>query len=217
MQITPLHRCVLSALTACTLAMHPLALCAEETPDPFQAAVQAAKAQDFAQAADLFEALAQAGDHDAQFNFAVLLKSGKGRPQHFVQALEWALLAQLGGVTRASTLSADLIEIVQAPALREIEGRIQERMQGRLARGDRDAVMQYVQLTREVLQKPDLEEAYLWTLLGSALGLPEAAAERDDIADELDIKTIAKVQDAARDLFVEEKMAERFAVPPADS
>lgn len=217
MQITPLHRCVLSALTACTLAMHPLALCAEETPDPFQAAVQAAKAQDFAQAADLFEALAQAGDHDAQFNFAVLLKSGKGRPQHFVQALEWALLAQLGGVTRASTLSADLIEIVQAPALREIESRIQERMQGRLARGDRDAVMQYVQLTREVLQKPDLEEAYLWTLLGSALGLPEAAAERDDIADELDIKTIAKVQDAARDLFVEEKMAERFAVPPADS
>ena len=217
MKIIPIRRCVLSVLTACTLALHPLLLNAEETPDPFQAAVQAAKAQDFAQAADLFEVLAQAGDHDAQFNFAVLLKSGKGRPQHFAQALEWALLAQLGGVARASTLSADLIDIVQPAALREIEGRIQERMQDRLARGDRDAVMPYVQLTREVLQKPDLEEAYLWTLLGSALGLPDAAAERDDIAGELEIKTIAKVQDAARDMFVEEKLAERFAVPPADS
>jgi len=217
MKILPLQRSALCMLTACTLALHPLSLCAEETPDPFNAAVQAAKAQDFAQAADLFEVLAQAGDHDAQFNFAVLLKSGKGRPQHFAQALEWALLAQLGGVTRASTLSADLIDIVQPAAMREIEGRIKERMQDRLARGDRNAVMPYVQLTREVLQKPDLEEAYLWTLLGSALGLPDAAAERDDIAGELEIKTISKVQDAAREMFVEEKLVERFAVPPADS
>ena len=217
MRITAIRRSVLSVLTVCTLALPPLSLGAEETPDPFQAAVQAAKAQDFAQAADLFEVLAQAGDNDAQFNFAVLLKAGKGRPQHFAQALEWALLAQLGGVERASTLSADLIDIVQPAALREIEGRIQERMQDRLARGDRDAVMPYVQLTREVLQKPDLEEAYLWTLLGSALGLPDAAAERDNIAGELEIKTIAKVQDAARDMFVEEKIAERFAIPPADS
>ena len=217
MQVAPLRRGALYTLTACALSFTPLMLSAEETPDPFQAAVQAAKAQDFTQAADLFEVLAQEGDHDAQFNFAVLLKSGKGRPQHFAQALEWALLAQLGGVTRAATLAEELMDIVQPPALRDIEGRIQERMQDRLARGDRDAVMQYVQLTREVLQKPDLEEAYLWTLLGSALGVPEAAAERDDIANELEIKTIAAVQDTARDMFIDQQMEQRFAVPPADS
>ena len=56
----------------------------------FNTAVEAVRAKDYQKAVLIFEAHAIAMQPDAQYNLAVLLKSGKGRPQDFRQALVWS-------------------------------------------------------------------------------------------------------------------------------
>lgn len=53
----------------------------------FDAATQAVRDRDFGLAIALFEPLAEADIPDAQFNLAVLLRQGRGRPQNHVEAL----------------------------------------------------------------------------------------------------------------------------------
>ena len=48
--------------------------------DAFTAAVKAVKTRDYSQALTLFEQQANNAKHDAQYNMAVLLQAGKGRP-----------------------------------------------------------------------------------------------------------------------------------------
>lgn len=178
--------------------------------DLFSAAVTATKARDYAKAANLFEQLARGDDYDAQLNLALLLRAGQGRPQHFVQALEWALLAQLGGVGQAQAVSEDLAAMVPQSAQNEIMERIDAHLRQRLARGERAAVMQYVAFNRTMLGKPDMHEAYLWSLIGAALSIGEATTARDAIAAQFDADAIAKGQEEARKLFEEQDMIALF-------
>ena len=179
--------------------------------DPFQSAVQAVQAKDFASATSLFEILAEADDYDAQFNLAILLRAGQGRPQNFVQALEWSLLAQLGGVERAIKLSADLSELVTPDAQTAIFQRIDLRLRERLAQGDHSAIMQYIDFNSTTLPEPDMQKAYVWSLIAAALGLDDAAAKRDALMAELESDIILKLQDEARALFDEQEMVTLFA------
>lgn len=180
--------------------------------NPFQNAVKAVQARDFATASALFETLAQDDDYDAQFNLAVLLRAGQGRPQNFVQALEWSLLAQLGGVERAIKFSADLSELVTPDAQSAILERIDLRLRERLGRGDRSAIMQYIEFNSTTLPEPDMQRAYVWSLIAAALGLENAAVKRDEIMAELETDVILASQDEARMLFDEQDMETLFAV-----
>ena len=74
----------------------------------FAEAVQAVKDKNYQHAVNLFELQAFAAQHDAQYNLALLLQSGKGRPQNYQQALFWAWSAFLGGIEPAHELSEDL-------------------------------------------------------------------------------------------------------------
>ena len=69
--------------------------------DAFSAAVKAVKVRDYSRALTLFEQQANDAKHDAQYNMAVLLQAGKGRPRNYTDALYWGWLAQLGGIEEA--------------------------------------------------------------------------------------------------------------------
>ena len=62
----------------------------------FKEAVQAVKDKNYGHAITLFEEQAKLSRHDAQYNLAVLLNAGKGRPRNYVDALYWSWQAQLG-------------------------------------------------------------------------------------------------------------------------
>lgn len=185
-------------------------------PDPFDAAVDAVKAKDFVLANDLFFALAEQDDHDAQFNLAILLEAGKGVPQNYTLALEWAWLAQLGGVERAADLAERLAEKLLPATKETIASSIDRRLKTRLSQGDRAAIMQYVTFNQTILPKPDLETAYIWTLIGAALTIDQAAPVRDEIEPTLDMRVVLTAQDTARKLFFDQDMASLFAEDAAE-
>jgi hypothetical protein len=182
--------------------------------DPFGAAVQAVTAGDFFRANELFLMLAEQDDHEAQFNLAVLLRAGKGFPQNFVLALEWAWLAQLGGVARAQDISDSLIDKVLPATQVEIASHIDTRLRGRLSRGDREAIMQFVVFNRTILERPDLETAYIWSLIGAALGVQLAIEARDEISTELEARIILSAQDMAHQMFMDQNMGSLFSSNP---
>ena len=181
-------------------------------PDPFDAAVDAVKAEDFGLANDLFFVLAEQDDHDAQFNLAILLEAGKGTPQNYTLALEWAWLAQLGGVERAQELADRLAEKLLPATKDTIADRIESRLQDRLSRGDSAAIMQFVAFNQTILTRPDLETAYIWTLIGAALNIDQAAKTRNDIEVALEARDVLQAQETARGMFVDQDMASLFAV-----
>lgn len=180
-------------------------------PDPFDAAVDAVKAEDFGLANDLFFVLAEQDDHDAQYNLAILLEAGKGTPQNYTLALEWAWLSQLGGVARAKGLADRLADKLPPATKDTLAARIDARLQDRLSRGDSAAIMQYAQFNQAILTRPDLETAYIWTLIGAALNIDQAAQTRNEIEAMLELRVILSAQEAARAMFVDQDMASLFA------
>jgi hypothetical protein len=180
--------------------------------DPFQAAVQAVKAGDFFRANELFFVLAEQDDHEAQFNLAVLLHAGKGLPQNFVLALEWAWLAQLGGVARAPDIADRLIAKVLPEMQVDIASRIDARLRDRLSQGDREAIMQFVAFNRTILERPDQKTAYIWSLIGAALGVQLAIEARDEISTELEARIILSAQDRAHQMFLDQNMGSLFSL-----
>jgi hypothetical protein len=179
--------------------------------DPFRAAVQAVTEGDFLRANELFLMLAEQDDHEAQFNLAVLLRAGKGLPQNFALALEWTWLAQLGGVVRAPDVADSLIDKVLPATQVDIASRIDMRLRDRLSRGDREAIMQFVVFNRTILERPDLETAYIWSLIGAALGVQLAIEAREEISTELEARIILSAQDMARQMFLDQDMGSLFS------
>ena len=195
---------------------HPL-LARDAVPassDPFSVAVQAVTAGDFIRANELFLMLAEQDDHEAQFNLAVLLRAGKGLPQNFVLALEWAWLAQLGGVARAPDIADSLIDKVLPATQVDIASRIDTRLRDRLSRGDREAIMQFVVFNRTILERPDLETAYVWSLIGAALSVKLAIEAREEISTELETRIILSAQDRAHQMFLDQNMGLLFSSKP---
>jgi hypothetical protein len=179
--------------------------------DPFRVAVQAVITGDFFRANELFLVLAEQDDHEAQFNLAVLLHAGKGLPQNFVLALEWAWLAQLGGVARAPDIADSLIAKVLPEMQVDIASRIDMRLRDRLSQGDREAIMQFVAFNRTILERPDLETAYIWSLIGAALGVQLAIEARDELYTEFEARIILSAQDKAHQMFLDQNMGSLFS------
>lgn len=208
------HRANTAAIAVCAmLAVLPGQIVAEDAskPDRFNAAVKAIQSENYSHAYDLFEALAQDNNHDAQFNLAVLLKKGQGRPQHFTKALEWALLAQLGGVPQASALRQNLSALVTPNSYESCIANVDAILKERLAQGNRRTILQYIVFNQTIIPEPDLETAYLWALIGAALGIPNADFLRDTMVNELDPDTIETAQDNASTLFEDQNMATLFS------
>ena len=167
----------------------------------FNKAVQAVKQKNYADAVAIFEAQAEASQHDAQYNLAVLLHAGKGRPQNFQQALIWAWSAVLGGIEEAIELADELTDMIPEKALEEARESLRDKLQKRIDDGDRSAVMQFASYHTLILEEADFETAYVWYSIAAAIGEEGSIEARDDAQSKVDDEEIVTLQLKAGTIF----------------
>jgi uncharacterized protein len=102
----------------------------------FDAATNAVRDRDFRLAVALFEPLAEADVPDAQFNLAVLLREGRGRPQNHVEALYWSALALLSDGTYAQDMVTELLERLPLGARQAVMSQLLDRPMATAAAGE---------------------------------------------------------------------------------
>ena len=167
----------------------------------FAEAVQAVKDKNYQHAVNLFELQAFAAQHDAQYNLALLLQAGKGRPQNYQQALFWAWSAYLGGIEPAEELSEDLKSLLPDDSLKVTREKLVELLQDRIDAGDRSALMELALFYKKVAEVPNFEEAYMWYSIASAFLIEGAISKRDEAASSVEAKLMVELQDKAGKIF----------------
>ena len=170
----------------------------------FSKAVELIKEKQFIAAFDIFLRLAEAHDHDAQFNTAVLLRKGIGRPSNYPEALKWAWLAELGGNLRAVELSAELIDLIPEEELDKVRNQVKAVLQSRMDAGDSLAILQMANFHLIVLAEPDYKNAYALRSLAAAINIKAAGTLRDEIEPELEPKDLVEAQTIAKKLFTDQ-------------
>lgn len=167
----------------------------------FQEAVKAAKAKNFAHAYSLFELQAQASKHDAQFNLALLLKSGRGTPQHYPDALMWSWLSYLGGIEKSRALADEIIQYLPPETIAGIREKVAARLRKRIDDGDKEAVTQFAKYHLEIIEEADYQQAYFWYSIAAAIGIEGSQEARDKAAENLEMEMIIATQEEARSTF----------------
>lgn len=185
----------------------------QATDAVFAQAVEAVRAKDYGTAVDIFRDLAQQGEADAQFNFALLLKAGLGRPKNYEDAYYWFVLSMLGNEQRAEPMVNELSDLLPPSVKTEIYERISERLDQQLAAGNKRAIMKYAGLHANFLLEPDIETAYVWYSIGQALGLRGANEGTVAMSHLLEPEALIAAQRRALDDFE----SSEFAVRPAPS
>ncbi len=121
--------------------------------EAFSAAVKAVKVRDYSRALTLFEQQANNAKHDAQYNMAVLLQAGKGRPRNYLDALYWGWLAQLGGIEEAEDIASDILDKLTENDVKVVRARVGENLQSRIENGDINAISQFADYHLTILQE----------------------------------------------------------------
>ena len=171
-----------------------------ETSD-FTKAVTFVKEKNYASAAEIFMELAEQNDHNAQFNLALLLRKGLGYPSNYALALEWSWLSQLNGVTKASVLTEELLDLVPDETQDLVREKISKRLQLRIENGDSSAILPKAQFHLTVSRDPDYATAYALRALAAALGLDGAMEQRNEIEVEVEPEDLMKAQIQAGEMF----------------
>tara|TARA_B100001093_G_scaffold297976_1_gene284128 strand:- start:244 stop:921 length:678 start_codon:yes stop_codon:yes gene_type:complete len=167
----------------------------------FKEAVKAVKDQNYAHAITLFETQAKMSRHDAQYNLAVLLNAGKGRPRNYVEALFWSWQAQLGGIEDAEDLASDIIDLLPPKVADEVRSRVGEALQARIDDNDLKAIPQFANYHLTIPTEPDYGNAYIWYSIAAAINLPEASDSRDDAESQIDSDDLVELQMKTQTLF----------------
>ena len=167
----------------------------------FAEAVQAVKDKNYSHAVQLFALQAEADQHDAQYNLALLLKSGKGHPQNFQQSLIWAWSSWLGGIEKAAELAEEVLDMLPEESIAAAREAVKTRLQDRIADGQKPALMQFARMHTELLEEQDWQAAYIWYAIAAAVGLEGAAEARDEAMDNLEDANISELQAEAGKLF----------------
>jgi hypothetical protein len=189
----------------CYLAFNLTTLAAfADTPEndnTFSQAVQAVKTHNYGDALDLFEPLAKAAKHDAQYNMAVLLQAGKGRPRNYSNALYWSWLAQLGGIEDAKEIARDMLNSLTDDDVKNVRSKVIKSLQARLDTGDIDAISQFANYHLFIIEEPDYGSAYIWFSIAAALNIPAMTELRDEAEDNIEAKDLGRLQAQANELF----------------
>jgi uncharacterized protein len=167
----------------------------------FNAATQAVRDRDFHLAISLFEPLAEADIPDAQFNLAVLLREGRGRPQNHVDALYWGALALLSDGDYAQDMVGDLLGSLPLGAREDVVARLLDRLMAQASAGRLDAPRKLARVYTELVPEADMRQAYIWFAICYALGENRCAEGRDDAADEIEPEDLIKIQKEAGEIF----------------
>ena len=200
---------ILILLISLTLGLSIFEANAESRNDneAFSAAVQAVKAGDYSRALTLFEQQANKAKHDAQYNTAVLLQAGKGRPRNYPDALYWGWLAQLGGIEEAEDIANDMLNILTEDDVKAVRERVDENLQSRLQNGEINAISQFADYHLKMLEEPDYDTAYIWYSIAVALNIPDMIDRRDETESDIEANELARLQKDARELFEKYKFA----------
>ena len=169
----------------------------------FKVATDFVKEKKYTEAVSIFEELARNDEHDAQYNLAFLISSGKGITKNYSEALFWAFLSQLGKIEKAEELTKDLIDVVPEKVLKDVREKVLERLLTRFESKDMGVLTQLGDFYLLILEEQDFENAYLWYNVASALGVKNSAELRDKVEKELEPDTIVKMQDASRKRYKE--------------
>jgi TPR repeat protein len=198
-----LHRLFLAAVLAGSLwAGLPTRADDISTSDAtFNEAVRAVKDKNYSHAVQLFTVQAEADQHDAQYNLALLLKSGKGHPQNFQQSLIWAWSAWLGGIEKGAELAEEVLDMLPEDSVAAAREAVKTRLQDRIAAGQKAALMQFARLHTDLLEEQDWQAAYIWYAIAAAVGLEGAIEARDEALDNLEDANITELQAEAGKLF----------------
>ena len=167
----------------------------------FKEAVQAVKDKNYAHAITLFEEQAKLPRHDAQYNLAVLLNAGKGRPRNYVDALYWSWQAQLGDIEDAEDLASDIVDLLPPNVAEEVRNRVGKALEARIEASDVFAIPQFANFHLKILAEPDYGNAYIWHSIAAALNLPGSGDARDDAESQLDSKDLVTLQTRTQELF----------------
>ena len=169
----------------------------------FKMATDFVKEKNYANAVSIFEELARNNEHDAQYNLAFLINSGKGTTKNYSEALFWAFLSKLGKIEKAEELSDDLIKMVPEKVLKDVREKVLQHLLNRFENKDKAVLMELGDFYLFVLEEQDFENAYIWYNVASALGLENSEDIRDKVEKELEPDTIVKMQLASRKRYQE--------------
>jgi hypothetical protein len=167
----------------------------------FAAATRAVRDRDFRTAIALFESLAEADAPDAQFNLAVLLREGRGRPQNHVDALDWSALALLGDGSFAETMVSDLMASLPQAARDGVVARLIDRVTAQAEAGQTDAPRKLARIYSELMAEPDTRQAYIWFSICYAMGENRCAEGRDGMAEDIGPDALIDIQREAGETF----------------
>ncbi len=169
----------------------------------FKMATDFVKERKYFEAVSIFRELAKNDEHDAQYNLAFLISSGKGITKNYSEALFWAFLSQLGKIEKAEELTEDLIDIVPEKVLKDVREKVLEHLLVRFDNRDRAVLTELGDFYLLVLEEQDFENAYIWYNVASALGIENSSDIRDKVEKELEPDTIVKMQEASRKRYEE--------------
>ena len=169
----------------------------------FKVATDYVKEKKYTEAVSIFEELARNNEHDAQYNLAFLISSGKGITKNYSEALFWAFLSQLGKIEKAEELTEDLIDLVPEKVLKDVREKVLEHLLARFESRDIGVLTELGDFYLLVREEQDFENAYLWYNVASALGVQNSAEIRDKVEKELEPDTIVKMQNASRKRYKE--------------
>ena len=165
----------------------------------FKTATDFVKEKKYSEAVSIFEQLARNNEHDAQYNLAFLISSGKGITKNYEEALFWSFLSMLGKIEKGEDLSEELSDIVPEKVLKNVREQVLAHLISRFENKDVDVLMQLGDYYLRISEEKDFENAYLWFNVASAVGIDNASAKRDKVEKELEPDTIIKTQLVSRD------------------
>ena len=191
-------------------------LAQENNPDydpnfvQFQKGVEAVKNKEYAIAADIFEELAIAGDMDAQFNYAILVRNGLGRAQNYSEALYWTWLSYASGLEKADKVLEKIIELVPEESHQQIRERVSLFILNKINSGDRAFLLNFGKYYLNILPEEDYNKSYLFYSIAAAFGEDGAKEKRDKILVDVDNEKIVEIQTQASDMFEKLRKGEKI-------
>ena len=176
----------------------------------FQKGVEAVKNKEYAIAADIFEELAIAGDMDAQFNYAILVRNGLGRAQNYSEALYWTWLSYASGLEKADKVLEKIIELVPEESHQQIRERVSLFILNKINSGDRAFLLNFGKYYLNILPEEDYNKSYLFYSIAAAFGEDGAKEKRDEILIDVDNEKIVEIQTQASDMFEKLRKGEKI-------
>ena len=177
----------------------------------FKEATDLVKAKQYNQAISIFEKLANASEHDAQYNLAILLKAGKGKTKKYTDALYWAFLAKLGEIPEADDLVGDLIDLLPEKTVETVRQEVRTYLEDSVENGSEASIMHLGRFFLDIISEKEYASAYKWFTIGSALGIKMATKVRDEVEKELSPEEIVEEQEKAEVFF--QKFIDQYSNP----